>query len=145
MIGELAESGFLKPRQLDNGGTVMDITQLGRKALRKPTRLEALARARPSHITLPPPGGQKRELQPLFDLLSNWRLEQARQQGVPPFQILHLRVMHRIAARKPRTEEALLAIKGIGPRKLEVHGEEILGIIQTYLSDRPVAAQGRTH
>ena len=145
LIGELSDAGFLQPRLLDNGGTVMDITQLGRKALREPTRLEALARAQSPRITLSPLRGQKRDLQPLFDLLSNWRLEQARQQGVPPFQILHLQVMHRIAAREPQTQEALLDIKGIGPRKLESYGEEIVGIIRTYLSERPVATQDQTH
>jgi ATP-dependent DNA helicase RecQ len=145
LIGELTEARFLQPRQLDHGGIVLDITQLGRKALREPTRLHVLVRAQPSDSTLPPPHGQKGEPQPLFDLLSNWRLEQARQQGVPPFQILHQRVMHRIAAREPQTQEALLRIKGIGPRKLEDYGEEIIGIIRTYLSERPIAAQDRTH
>jgi ATP-dependent DNA helicase RecQ len=145
LIGELEEARFLQPRQLDHGGIVLDITQLGRKALREPSRLEALVRAQPPRITLPPANGQKWEQQPLFALLSNWRLEQARQQGVPPFQVLHQQVMHRIAARQPLTQEALLRIKGIGPRKLEDYGEEIFGIIRTYLSERPIAAQDRTH
>ena len=145
LIGELAEAKFFQARQLDNGGTVLDITPLGRRALCEPARLEALVRAQSSAITLPPPRGQKRQPQPLFDLLSNWRQAQARQQGVPPFQVLHLKVMRRIAAREPRTQEALLAIKGIGPRKLEFYGEEILGIIRTYLSARPAASRDRTH
>ncbi|MCJ7551000.1 MAG: HRDC domain-containing protein, partial [Anaerolineae bacterium] len=136
LIGQLAEARFLQPRRLDNGGTVVDITQLGRKALNKPARLEALVRAQPPRITLPPANGHKWEQQPLFDLLSNWRLEQAHQQGVPPFQILQQQVMHRIATQQPQTREALLAIKGIGPRKLESYSEEILGVVKTYLSER---------
>ncbi|MCD6285965.1 MAG: RecQ family ATP-dependent DNA helicase [Anaerolineae bacterium] len=145
LIGELEEARFLQPRQLDHGGIVLDITRLGRKALREPARLEALVRAQPLRITLPPENGQKWEQQSLFDLLSNWRVAQARQRGVPPFQILHQQVVHRIATQQPQTLEALLAIKGIGSRKLESYGQEILGVVRAYLSRRPSAAQDRTH
>ncbi len=57
-----------------------------------------------------------------------WRRAKAREQGVPPYFILHQRVLYDIADRLPVTEEELMEIPGIGPKMCDKYGREILEI-----------------
>lgn len=65
----------------------------------------------------------------LFDELRLWRLDSARRDGVAPFMILHDSTLHELAARRPRTRQALLAVKGFGPAKLDRYAPELLRIL----------------
>jgi ATP-dependent DNA helicase RecQ len=65
----------------------------------------------------------------LFERLRAWRLEKAGQIGMPPYVIFHDVVLKRIAASRPATPDELIAIKGIGQRKLEQYGPAVLGIV----------------
>lgn len=65
----------------------------------------------------------------LYESLRAWRLGVARKAGQPPYVVFHDTVLQRIAAQRPASLEALSAIKGIGPRKLEQYGQAILDII----------------
>lgn len=58
--------------------------------------------------------------------LITWRREKSHSLGVPPFLILHQRVLCAIADVAPQTEEELLAIYGFGPYKMKQFGSEIL-------------------
>jgi ATP-dependent DNA helicase RecQ len=68
----------------------------------------------------------------LFERLRAWRLEKAREIEKPPYVIFHDVVLRRIAASRPATPQELIAIKGIGPRKVEQYGPAVLGIIASY-------------
>ncbi len=65
----------------------------------------------------------------LLTKLKNWRLEEAREQGVPAFVILHDSTLTELAARKPRNLDELAAISGIGARKIERYGADVLALI----------------
>jgi superfamily II DNA helicase RecQ len=65
----------------------------------------------------------------LFERLRAWRLEVSREIDKPAFVVFHDTVLKRIAARRPETLDELLAIKGIGPSKLEKYGRSVLDII----------------
>jgi len=65
----------------------------------------------------------------LVEALRQWRLELAREQGVPAYHILSNKVLEALARAQPRSEVELLAVKGIGPKKLEEFGGEILRIV----------------
>jgi len=71
----------------------------------------------------------------LFELLRQWRTAQAREQRVPPYVIFHDRVLRAIAANLPTDPEALRAVPGVGPAKLERYGPTVLAIVQAYLAD----------
>ncbi|GAB4526215.1 MAG: hypothetical protein Kow0063_00190 [Anaerolineae bacterium] len=75
----------------------------------------------------------------LFEVLRAWRTAQAREQGVPPFVIFHDRVLRAIATSLPTDPEALRAVPGVGPAKLEQYGHTILSIVQAHLADAPAA------
>lgn len=71
----------------------------------------------------------------LFEVLRQWRTAQAREQGVPPFVIFHDQVLRAIAAGLPTDPNALRAIPGVGPARLERYGHTVLAIVQAYLAD----------
>ena len=66
---------------------------------------------------------------PLLASLREWRLAQAREQGVPAYVILHDRTLGEIAALLPDSLPALLAVPGIGVAKAERYGDALLGIV----------------
>jgi DNA topoisomerase-3 len=62
--------------------------------------------------------------------LKAWRLAEARRHGVPAFHVLHDRVLLAVAAARPRTEDELLAVKGMGPALLKKYGPGILQVLR---------------
>ena len=67
----------------------------------------------------------------LFERLRNWRGEQAREQRVPAYVVLHNSHLEEISARKPRTIHELGAIKGVGLRRAARYGEELLALVNS--------------
>jgi ATP-dependent DNA helicase RecQ len=67
--------------------------------------------------------------QSLFERLKAWRLAEARSQGVPPYVIFHDSTLAELARRQPPDPAALAAISGVGARKLERYGAEVLRVI----------------
>jgi ATP-dependent DNA helicase RecQ len=70
------------------------------------------------------------EAQELFERLRAWRLEAARRHGVPAYVIFHDATLREIARARPSSLETLRSIAGIGARKLEAYGAEIVGLVQ---------------
>ncbi|MCP5249940.1 MAG: DNA helicase RecQ [Candidatus Accumulibacter sp.] len=66
---------------------------------------------------------------PLVASLRQWRLEQAREQGVPAYVILHDRALREIAALRPASPSALLAVPGIGVAKAQRYGDALLALV----------------
>ncbi len=65
----------------------------------------------------------------LFVILKKWRLQKARIAKVPPYVIFNDRTLKLISAHKPKDNNQLLLIDGLGKVKLERYGEELLKII----------------
>ena len=66
----------------------------------------------------------------LLEQLKTWRMEQAKQQGVPAFVIFHDRTLAEIAAARPADMDALGGISGIGAKKLERYGTSLLALVR---------------
>jgi ATP-dependent DNA helicase RecQ len=67
--------------------------------------------------------------QALFAALRKWRLDEAREQEIPPYVIFHDAALKDIAVQEPSTLEALGEIKGVGRSKLERYGKNVLAVI----------------
>ncbi len=67
----------------------------------------------------------------LFDKLKHWCDKVAEEKGVPSFFILHLDTIKEILIKKPINKEELEKINGMGKKKIESYGEEILKIINS--------------
>jgi ATP-dependent DNA helicase RecQ len=50
---------------------------------------------------------------------------------VPAYVVLHDATLDELAARRPRTQGELAAVKGFGPAKLERYGPELLALLAT--------------
>lgn len=61
--------------------------------------------------------------------LKKWRRRKAEEMNVPPYVIFGDRTMNDIASKKPRTEDALFDVNGLGEKKIETFGAEILKIV----------------
>ena len=72
---------------------------------------------------------------PLFEALREFRRQLAEQQGLPPYVILHDRSLHEICRQRPGRLDDLQSIPGIGSRKLELYGAELLRIMQQFPRD----------
>ena len=65
----------------------------------------------------------------LVERLRDWRLDRARSQGVPAYVVFNDRTLEALASLRPSTTEALLAVPGIGPAKLEAYGEDLIELL----------------
>ena len=62
--------------------------------------------------------------------LRAWRSEIARKRGVPAYVVLHDSTIDGIAASRPTTLNALRNIPGIGDKKLEHYGDELIALVR---------------
>ena len=67
----------------------------------------------------------------IIQALREWRLKKSRQENVKLFMILQNKTMDAIADIMPQNREEFVQIKGLGERKYEKYGEEILGLLRS--------------
>jgi ATP-dependent DNA helicase RecQ len=67
----------------------------------------------------------------LLGILRAWRSEVARKRGVPAYVVLHDSTIDGIASARPTTPEQLRDIPGIGDKKLERYGRELIALISS--------------
>jgi ATP-dependent DNA helicase RecQ len=67
--------------------------------------------------------------QAIFDKLRWWRVETARKHNVPAYVIFHDATMREIAKAKPLSLDDLRHVSGVGEKKLESYGDEIISLI----------------
>ena len=66
----------------------------------------------------------------LIGALRAWRSDIARQRGVPAYVVLHDSTIDGIAASRPTTPGQLRNIPGIGDKKLEHYGDELIALVK---------------
>jgi ATP-dependent DNA helicase RecQ len=66
----------------------------------------------------------------LIGALRTWRSEVARKRGVPAYVVLHDSTIDGIAASRPATLTQLRGIPGIGDKKLEHYGDELIALVK---------------
>jgi ATP-dependent DNA helicase RecQ len=67
----------------------------------------------------------------LIGILRAWRSQVARQRGVPAYVVLHDSTIDGIAASRPTTLTQLRGIPGIGDKKLEHYGDELITLVNS--------------
>ncbi|MCP4388497.1 MAG: DNA helicase RecQ [Gammaproteobacteria bacterium] len=68
----------------------------------------------------------------LFEALRLHRTKLAQEQGVPPYVILHDKTLAAICEHRPDSIDELALIPGIGERKLELYGDDLIRITGEY-------------
>ena len=68
----------------------------------------------------------------LRDYLREWRRITAKEQGMPAYVVLHDTTLEEICRIQPTSIAKLKTVTGIGERKAELYGQEILAALQRY-------------
>ena len=66
-----------------------------------------------------------------FQSLKAWRAEVAREHNLPAYVVFHDATLAEMARERPATMEALAGISGVGSKKLEAYGAEILRVLSS--------------
>ncbi|RDY29032.1 DNA helicase RecQ [Romboutsia weinsteinii] len=74
----------------------------------------------------------------LYELLKEYRQNEAKSQGIAPFMVLGNNTLKEISGRYPEDEEDLKDISGIGPAKINKYGENILKIVEDYVRSNDI-------
>jgi hypothetical protein len=80
----------------------------------------------------------------LFRLIKEWRNEKATELKLPHYMILPQKTMVTIANFLPRTMLSLNSVKGMGKKKSEKFGEELLNIIISYCKKENIESSPET-
>jgi ATP-dependent DNA helicase RecQ len=93
-------------------------------------RLPAADRpARPRRGAAAPDGEGPPRSGPIFERLRAWRSRTAAARGVPAYVIFPDATLAALAEARPASEDALRAVRGVGPKKLVEYGEELLALL----------------
>jgi DNA helicase-2/ATP-dependent DNA helicase PcrA len=68
----------------------------------------------------------------LLAALVDWRRRLARAAGVPAYVIFPDATLHAVAETRPTSRDALLALPGVGPVKLQRHGGAVLELVRAH-------------
>jgi len=133
LLSELIDTGCL--RRTSGERPTLALTQLGHRVARGRATVEVIL----SVGTPAPSSGRRVQGTPdptldeaaarRFEKLRAWRLETARRDGVPAFTVFDDRTLREIARETPATRYELAAVRGVGPAKLERHGDDVLRIV----------------
>ena len=142
LLGMLADAGLLERRGLEGGRPgvfVLALSETGRRVAmgeerpelpmpgngRKPARVRKRGGAAQ--------GGDAPLLTPadeaLLGQLKAWRRDEAARRSVPAYVVFPDRTLAAIAALRPRDRDALRAVQGIGPAKLELYATALLELV----------------
>jgi ATP-dependent DNA helicase RecQ len=91
------------------------------------------AKSRRGDLASPPAGQSGAAHSALHTALRSWRSEIARQRGVPAYVVLHDSTIDGIASARPATLGELRNISGIGDKKLEHYGNELIALVKAAL------------
>ena len=130
LFRQLIALGYLYA-DVDNYGA-LKMTPECRSLLGGGKQLHLRKFARPMRAAKPAAKKTVSELRPadsaLFEALRLHRTKLAQEQGVPPYVILHDKTLAAICEHRPESIEALASIPGIGERKLELYGDDLIRI-----------------
>jgi ATP-dependent DNA helicase RecQ len=88
------------------------------------------ARSRRGDLVPAPAGAGESGNPGLLAALRAWRSNVARQRGVPAYVVLHDSTIDGIAASCPTSLAQLRGIPGIGDKKLEHYGDELIALVR---------------
>ena len=132
VLRQLLVLGFLS---VDTGGYgALKLSETSRPLLRGemalPLRRELLVPRKPAKAKTPVARTLAVADRDLWEALRRCRKQLADDNNVPPYVIFHDSTLRQMAADKPRSEAALLAISGVGQTKLARYGEAFLAVIR---------------
>ena len=152
MLHRLMEAGLARQRDPDGVRfrPVVELTAAGVAVMKgeqlPPANLADLVPRRVVETrTIPSRNGETRRVEPVvdggltalspeasdrFDRLRAVRTQLAREKQLPPYVICHDKTLKLIAHFAPNDLESLEKVKGMGPQKVKLYGEALLGALR---------------
>jgi ATP-dependent DNA helicase RecQ len=146
LVRALEGRGLLSRETLEHGGAALRLSDEGRRALAEegsllpPSSTEKqreLRKAEANSASSSAPSASSAfqaaspaTSDPLFAALKQWRRRVADEEGVPSYVVAHDKTLAAIVDAKPTTLPELQAVKGMGPKKVEKYGAEILALLR---------------
>ncbi len=144
-LDELLSRGLLHQGDEDEF-FVVRVTQAGREAwqARQGLGLELPGRSRASSSSSDPSASSSaprkvtgdaeadfddEEDGPLYERLRFWRTERSKAERVPPYCVFSDKTLREIARQKPADESELAGVNGVGDKKLEKYGADVIGVV----------------
>ena len=131
-LGHLRSEGDYGTLALTAGSRAVlrgEVRLLLRQPSDAPRRTRGAARGGGGRATKPPPLPLDEAGLARFAALKAWRSEVAREHNLPAYVVFHDATLAEMAREAPRTLDALAGIGGIGAKKLDAYGQEILRVI----------------
>src|SRR5471032_1350999 len=138
-IRQLVAMGHLQPDTEAFGA--LKLTETARAVLKGETEVmlreetpgsrirASRTKSRRGDISAPSTGRGEAGDPTLLGALRAWRSQVARQRGVPAYVVLHDSTIDGIATSRPATLTQLRGIPGIGDKKLEHYGDELIALV----------------
>jgi ATP-dependent DNA helicase RecQ len=136
LVEQFIRLGLLQ-HDMEHGS--LQLTAKGRQALQGGQVFVSLPAARPAAAPVPAPPYEVA----LFEKLRALRRELADAADLPPYVVFADSALVEMAAYLPQSPQSLLAIRGVGERKLAQYGERFLEVIRGYCAERGLAERPR--
>ena len=107
-----------------------EVDLLLRQAIDAPRRGKSARPARTGRDK-PPPVPLDAEGVALFAALKAWRAEVAREHNLPAYVVFHDATLAEMARARPGSLDALGEVSGVGAKKLEAYGRELLRVLES--------------
>ncbi len=112
-------------RTVLRGEVKLLLREASEKATRGRSDRSARGKSKPPPIALGAPALER------FNALKAWRTEVAREHNLPPYVVFHDAALAEMAHRQPQSLDDLGEISGVGAKKLDAYGREILRVLGT--------------
>jgi len=144
LVRELLRGDYI--RQTDDGFNVVQITERGNAVLYQNAPLLIAPPPRPTASTSTRTARNGVSVDPsleadLFEQLRALRKRLADNRGVPPYIVFSDATLRHMASERPNTSRGLLAVPGVGERKLQDFGEEFIETISAFLNEHGITAE----
>lgn len=118
-------------------GNAVKVTEMGREALFGKREVELVKRqkrveAKKTKASKPISVNEKAD-EKLFQKLRALRKEIADKRGVPPYIVFHDATLKDMSIRKPTTEVQMMAVSGVGDKKMQLFGAQFINEILKFL------------
>lgn len=120
-IGDISDRNFVA--ELEGGDVVVTTSE----------NQQSLAEARDKNNHNNNPGDNRRSRKQLKEELRHYRMQQSKPINKPPYTVFTNKALEEICDMLPTTDDELLDVNGIGPKKLEKFGDDILRVVAKYV------------
>jgi ATP-dependent DNA helicase RecQ len=142
LIDALLTAGLLEQTEIEAYRPIVQVTPAGEAVMKGdesapihlmlPSELAVMLGAQAARVaaTVPSEPSIAAPADPeLIKRLKRWREEVRAREHVPAFRVLSNAALDELARARPKSVDGLLAVKGIGPAKVEQYGEALLELL----------------